>query len=94
MNTTIPDLHAILDMKIQDSESSEFAAYTKVMDDYYQAHHYMDKNNMAEFVVDFKEILPLYIKESRLDPSKISKSGARGVAQMRDIAFDEVKNVI
>ncbi len=54
----------------------------------------MDKNNLSEFIVDFKEILPLYIKESRLDPSKTSKSGARGVAQMRDIAFDEVKNVI
>ncbi len=64
------------------------------MDDYYLASHYMTNHNLSHFVVDFKEILPLYIKESRLDPSKVSKSGARGVSQMRDIAFDEVQGLI
>lgn len=93
-NTHVPDLHAVLDMKIQKSDAAEFEAYTKTMDDYYLAQNYMDKHELSKFVVDFKEILPLYIKESRLDPSKVSKSGARWVAQMRDIAFEEVEDVI
>ena len=43
-NTHVPDLHAVLSMKIQDSDAKEFKAYENVMDEYYLGTNYMSKD--------------------------------------------------
>ncbi|GHV26464.1 hypothetical protein FACS1894176_07250 [Bacteroidia bacterium] len=48
------------------------------------------KDLFANQLFVFEDILPLIIKESRMQSDAVSKSNARGYTQLRTIAIEEV----
>lgn len=93
-NPQIPDLHAVLNMKIQDNNHEEFLLYQDALNKYFLASNYMKNKNIDTYIIPIKEIMPLYIKESRLKPDAKSTSNAKWIAQLTPIALDEVKTII
>jgi len=94
INPHIPDLHTVLDMKIQDDDHQEFLLYQDALNKYFLASQYMENTGIGKYITPIKEMLPLYIKESRLKPNAKSTSNAEWIAQLTPIALTEVENVI